>query len=305
MQYSQPRTITEKIELAKQIDGIDGLELCYPGDFSDAVTLRKMMEDSGLGISAINVRSRRTDGWYRGSFTSEKVMERNEFVDGFKKAVDIAKDFGVSRLTTCPLNDGHDYPFEMDYLAAYEYAEECFQKIVEHDSETNICIEYKLNDPRTRCFFASAGEALSFCQNVGAPNLGVTLDVGHSLLVGERPAQAASMLWHSDRLFYMHMNDNDRLWDWDMVPGAFHINEIVEFYYALGKMGCDDCWMAFDICPKENDVVSVFSLAARVVKKLEALSRRIDQTKMDAAMKRRNPIHALETFYEGVLGMRS
>ncbi len=70
MQYEPNRTIEEKLKLAMQVDGLQGLELCYPQDFEDPGGLSKLLVDSGLGVSALNVRSRRQGKWWRGSFSS-------------------------------------------------------------------------------------------------------------------------------------------------------------------------------------------------------------------------------------------
>ena len=122
-------------------------------------------------------------GWDRRPSTARPVVSRFPALRLRK----LPNRLGCRRVTTCPLNDGHDYVFEMNYLDAYGYAEETFSAICAHDPALRVCIEYKWNDPRTRCMFASAGETLAFCQSVGAPNLGVTLDIGHALLAGERP----------------------------------------------------------------------------------------------------------------------
>lgn len=289
MQYHPDRAIEEKIEIAGKIPGVQGLELCYPADFSNVPLLKKLMEDNNLGISGINVRSRRQGRWLRGSFTSSSAVERSEVVDDFKKAMDVASEMGVSRLTTCPLNDGSDYVFEMNYLKAYEYAEETFDKICSHNRDVKLCIEYKVNDPRQRCMFGTAGESLAFCQNVGANNLGVTMDIGHSIIGLERPAQALSMLHRAGKLFYVHLNDNDRLWDWDMLPGAFNTNELIEFLYYVKKVGYTDDWYAFDVCSKEVDTSDHFALTAKLTRKFEAAMEKIDVAKMDSMMEDRNP----------------
>ena len=159
IQYSKPKTIAEKLEIAGSIDGIDGVELCYPGDFDDIDLLKSLLKDQGLSVSAINVRSRKSFGWFKGSFSSENKNERDEFVDTYKKAIDAASYLDVQNITNCPLNDGHDYPFEMNYDHAYQNAEECFSKIAEYAArqDIRISIEYKLNDPRERCFFGFWG----------------------------------------------------------------------------------------------------------------------------------------------------
>ncbi|MHC4682572.1 MAG: sugar phosphate isomerase/epimerase family protein, partial [Planctomycetota bacterium] len=174
MQYHPERKLEEKFALAAKVKEISGFELCYPADFEDPKTLTSLLSDYGFGVSSVNVRSRRTGKWLRGAFSSAQRNERQEVIDDFTHAVDMAAEIGSPRISTCPLNDGHDYVFEMNYFDAYRYAEETFDAICRHDPAMKVCIEYKWNDPRTRCLFATAGETLSFCQSVDADNLGVT-----------------------------------------------------------------------------------------------------------------------------------
>ena len=300
--YKADRTLEEKFAVAAQIEEVDGLELCYPADFQDVGLLKSLLDGYGFGVSSINVRSRRTGKWLRGSFTSARAEERAEVVDDFRRAMDLALEVGSPRISTCPLNDGHDYVFEMDYLEAYAYAEETFGAICGHDRDVRVCIEYKWNDPRTRCLFASAGETLSFCQTVGAENLGVTLDIGHALLAGERPAQSVALLARAGKLFYVHLNDNDRNWDWDMLPGAFHVWEFVEFFYYLREVGYTGDWYAYDVMSKEIDTAETFSTVTRLTRKLEGLADRIDRQRMGTLLAERNPVKSLDYLYDAVLG---
>ncbi len=301
MTYIPERTIAEKIAIAAKIEGVEGLELCYPQDFQDPAELKKLLDANGLSVSAINARSRRQDRWIRGSFTAESAQERAEVVDDFKRAMDLAGEFGTDRITTCPLNDGHDYVFEMDYLAAYDYAADSFRKICEHRRDVRICIEYKPSDPRVRCLLGSAAETLALCHAVGADNLGVTLDFGHSILAGERPAQAAAMLHKAKRLFYVHLNDNDRAWDWDMLPGAFNLVELIEFFFYLKEIGYTDDWYAYDVMSKEVDTSETFDAVVKLTRKIEGLADRIDRARMKEVMKLRNPVRALMTMYDMAL----
>ena len=227
--------------------------------------------------------------------------EAAKSTNDFKRAMDLAVEMGAPRLTTCPLNDGHDYVFEMNYLDAYRYAEETFSAICQHNRDIRVCIEYKWNDPRVRCLLGSAGETLSFCHAVGAENLGATMDIGHALLSKERAAQSVAMLARADKLFYVHLNDNDRNWDWDMLPGAFHLWEFLEFFYYLKEVGYTDDWYSYDIMPKEIDTVETFNATFYMTRKLEALTERLDREKMSALMAERNPVKSLRYLYETVL----
>ena len=301
IQYKKDRTLEQKFQIASRIEKIDGLELCYPADFENLSLLKSLLRDYGLGVPSINVRSRRTGKWLRGSFTSEVAKERSEVIDDFKRALDIAADLKVPRISTCPLNDGHDYVFEMDYISAYRYAEESFNAICEHNKDIKVCVEYKRSDPRTRCLLASAGETVAFCHAVGAENLGVTLDIGHALLAGERPAQSVALLHRAGKLFYVHLNDNDRNWDWDMLPGAFNLWEFVEFFYYLAQVGYTNDWYAYDVMTKEIETVEHFNVATKITRKIEDLSERIDRKTMSHLMSLRNPAKSIEYLYDSLL----
>lgn len=298
IQYHPNKSITEIINMAGKIDGINGLELCYPADFENIPELKKSLLDNGLEVSAINVRSRRQGKWLRGSFSSSDKRERVEVTDEFKTAMDTALEVGTKRITTCPLNDGHDYIFEMNYFDAYNYAAETFSAICEHNRDVKICIEYKKNDPRTRCLFGSAGETLCFCQSSDAENLGITLDIGHALLSGERPAQSVALLQRAQKLFYVHLNDNDRMWDWDMLPGAFHLLEFIEFHYYLNLAGYDNDWFAYDVFAKEVNLEDHFRLVAKLTRKIENLTSRLNPAEIQQLMNERNPNKSLEYIYD-------
>ena len=301
MQYEPNRSIEEKLTIASQAAGIDGVEVCYPADFDDVALTKKLLSDLGLGVSAINVRSRREGSWLRGAFSSNKQNERDEVVDVFKAAMDHAADLGCNRITTCPLNDGHDYVFEMDYFEAYKYAADTFARICDHDARVRVCIEYKINDPRARCLIGTAGETLSFCQSLGVPNIGATLDFGHSILAGERPAQALAMLHEAGRLFYVHLNDNDRKWDWDMLPASYNLIELVEFLYYLETIGYTDDWYAYDVMSKEMDTREHFALVAKLTRKAETLAGRIDRARMGELLQQRNPAASFDYISEVLL----
>ncbi len=209
-QYQPDRTLEERFKLASQVEGLDGLELRYPADFGDFPLLRSLIRSYEFGIPAINFASWRNGKWWRGSFAAESATERDDLVDEMKRVMDFAAELGCMRLTACPMNDGHDYPFEMDYTRAYAYAQETFARVCAYNPAVKISIEYRWKAPRAHALVGNAGETLSFCQSVGAANLGVTVDFGHSLQAGERPAQAACLLARAGRLFYVHLNDNDR-----------------------------------------------------------------------------------------------
>jgi xylose isomerase len=296
MTYQEDRGIEERIKLAAKVPGLAGLEICYPADFRNFEVLKKLLQDSGLGISSINFRSRRTGAWLRGSFSSTKEQERNEVVSDLYRAMDYARDLDCDIVSTCPLNEGTDYLFESDYGSLYLYLIESLRTAAEHDPQVKLALEYKLGDPRTRCLLGTAGEALSVCNKIGLPNVGVTLDFGHSIYAGERPAQALALTALENRLFYVHMNDNDRRWDWDMMPGAFNFWDAVEFMFYLKKYSYSG-WIAFDVFAKEFDVVETFSETVRLTELLAKIADTVDQKQVADIFTRRSPVESLRFMY--------
>jgi len=294
--YQEDRPLTERFQMASSVENLDGLELCYPKDFEDTQQTKVLLSQYDFGVSAINFRSRRTGRWLRGSFSSQSATERREVVEDLKRAISLAEELGCNRVTTCPLNEGHDYPFEMDYGKALDFFGETISEAASYNPRVRISLEYKMNDPRARCLLGNAGETLAFCQRVGLPNVGVTLDIGHALQAGETPAQSAVMLSREKRLFYVHLNDNDKIWDWDMIPGAYNFWDFIEFFYYLRKLGYDD-WFAYDVCPKEIDTVKTFSVVTSATRKLMEISARLDPAKIEELLAQRNPTESVKYLY--------
>ncbi|MCL2833527.1 MAG: sugar phosphate isomerase/epimerase [Treponema sp.] len=301
MTYQEERPLEEKFRLASQINNISGFELCYPADFENYANLTALLAQYKMGISAINFRSRRTGKWQRGSFSSALESEQKEVTGELKKAMDLAEKLGCGRITTCPLNEGHDYIFEMDYFRAYDSMEKTIGEAASHNKNIRISIEYKLNDPRARCLLGGAGETLAFCQKLGLDNVGVTLDTGHAIQAGERPAQSAVMLARAGKLFYVHLNDNDKLWDWDMIPGSYNFWDFIEFFYYLEKIGYND-WMSYDIFPKEIDMVENFNAATEITRRLQTQAAKLDSQKIEKILDNRNPAKSVMYMYDAIFG---
>lgn len=297
MSYQDARPLAVRLEMASRVKGCDGVELCYPEDFDDPAETKRLIAKYNLGISGMNFRSRRPQQWLRGAWTAEAAIDRQAAVDDFKRLMDIAADFGVDRITNCPLNDGTDYLFELDYIKAWDVAAECFAELAAYNRAIRICVEYKENEPRGRCLIGTAGEAVAFCQLVNADNLGITLDFGHALCAGERPAQSAALAAKAKRLFYIQMNDNDGRFDWDMLPGSMRLWDNVEFFYYLKKLGYDDDWFSFDVIPKEFDPVENFNAAFEMTRKIEAISKRVDESVMTGLLAERNPLKTQPYLY--------
>ncbi len=198
-----------KISLWRRVGGIDGFELCYPGDFGNASRLKELLAEHGYGVSAINFRSRRTGSWLRGSFSSADATERQQVVEDLYRVMDYAADLGCNRVTTCPLNDGTDYVFEADYNDLYRYAEETFAQICAHNPAVKCASIMWMTRGRGACRHPSRRWPLP--DRAPQPRRHARhwpLAVGPR---ATRPAWRAGARWPP---VFVHVNDNDRSWDW-------------------------------------------------------------------------------------------
>jgi sugar phosphate isomerase/epimerase len=83
----------------------------------------------------------------------------------------------------------------------------------------------------------SAAAVLDFVDRVGQPNLGLLLDVGHCLL--SREDAAAVVRRARDRLFYVHLDDNDGVADlhWPLLAGRLTEESLRATLAALREQG--------------------------------------------------------------------
>ena len=84
---------------------------------------------------------------------------------------------------------------------------------------------------------------------------------------------------------------------WDMLPGAFHFWETIEFLYALKKLGYTDEWYAFDVYPKELDTAENFAAAFQITRKHETITDRIDVPTIEQLLRERNSAKTLPYLY--------
>jgi xylose isomerase len=211
--------------------------------------IRRYFERYHLRVASVIPDHFGTAEWGRGSFSSKDPAIRKRAVQTTKAMMDIAADLGGDTVSLWPGQDGFDYSFQSDYLTERGWINDGIRECALHRSDIRIALEYKPKEPRTHSYINTVGTALLIVQAVGLPNVGVTVDVGHSLNAYENPADAIAMLkMHNDRLFHLHLNDNYRHWDDDMIVGSVHTIEYLELLYWLRRTGYHG-WYSMDLYP--------------------------------------------------------
>ena len=172
-------TMEEMLDLAKQVEGLDGLELVGNWHVNDG-NIRQvagMFRDRGLKISMLVPDLWTQAKWGRGSLAAPDAPTRRAAVDEVKKVLDWAAELACPYIDVWPGQDGFDYAFQADYIEAWKWLRDGLVECAEHNDKVRLLVEYKLKEPRTHCFVNSAAKVLLLL--AGAEKIGV--------LLGRRP----------------------------------------------------------------------------------------------------------------------
>ncbi len=284
-EYNEALDLDQKFSLLTQIDGYDGVEIVYPYEVKDAEVTRSLLAKHGLNVAAINVNVKAEPEFRNGGLTSGDKAIRDKAVQFIKESKDFAAAVGADKVTCCPLGDGYEFSFQYDYAVAWKNLVETFGEAGAYRSEIPLYVEYKPSETRGRCFVDTAAKALCLLNDIKCPQMGITLDFGHSMYGNENPAEAVALLAESPYSYYIHINDNDGRWDWDYFCGTKHFLEYVEFLYYLKKYNYSD-YFTSDTSPTRWDIKGTFEANSRLTRKIWQLLDAVDGGRIAELMER-------------------
>ncbi|HHW11168.1 MAG TPA: sugar phosphate isomerase/epimerase [Firmicutes bacterium] len=277
--YQPARSLEERLIDIREVIKADGIEIVYPQDFADERTV-ELVKKSGLPVSAVNVNVKSEDKWRRGSFTAPDEKTRREAVAYLQTGMDLAAELGTDMVTCCPLIDGHNYAFEADYTKQWRWLEEGIYAAASHRSDIKVSLEYKLNESRNFNILSDVGRTLYLCEKLGLPNLGITMDVGHALIAKETPAEAFSLAAAAGRMFYLHLNDNSREWDWDMIPGSVNYWDLLEVLFYVKRLNWSG-WISYDVFARDGHPIETLQATISIVNNTIELLDKVGQDKLE------------------------
>jgi len=251
---SQPPK-AEMIRQAAEIPGVKGVELVGSWDVTreNADEIGELLAKHGLSCVSIIPDHFSQRRWGKGAFTAKDPAIRDQAYDETCAAAEMARKLGCPLINLWPGQDGYDYLFQSDYRAERRYTVDAVARAAKAYPDIKFSLEYKPKEPRTHSTWARAADTLLVAKETGRPNVGVTIDTGHSLVGGENLAEAAVILTDfGRRLFHMHFNDNYRSWDDDMIVGSVHFAEFLELLFWLREIGYDG-WYSMDQYPYRED----------------------------------------------------
>jgi xylose isomerase len=298
--YHEGHDFLRQLELLAGVEGIVGVALDYPTQYHDPAELRRMLDDVGLELGMTEIDLYSSPRWKYGSLSSPDEDLRREAIETCKRGVEAAIEARGADVQLWLGQDGYDYPFQANLRDAWGRLLDAVAEVAAHRLEMRITVEYKAKEPRTRCHIATVGDALYVCERVGRDNVGITLDVGHSLMAAENPAESAVKAMRDGRLFHLHLNDNYRDWDHDMVLGSVNLWDTLELFYWLAEMDFDG-WWGIDIYPYREDGAAALRHTVESIYRFREIAERLRALGLGALQARSDALAILDEVMREVL----
>lgn len=276
--YFDPLELDEQLEIMSKIEGLSGLFVFYPLAPlpEDPVKAVEKLNNYGLKVSNLCVEGWSDRKWKHGAFSTNEKQIRQECVNMFKEGIEVAKALKADSVLLWPAHDGFDYPFQVNYRDGWKYLVETIREIGEYDKSVKIAIEYKSKDPRQRQYVSNVGKLMMLLNDVGLDNVTGVIDVGHALMAQESLAESLVILDSHNKLGQIHLNENYKDADPDLIFGTINFWEILEFFYFLNKTDFEG-WSSIDIIAGRDDRVKSLQMGVKLIWKFKKLADKLTE----------------------------
>lgn len=301
--YRENFTLEQLFQRLEQMQGVSGVELVGGWHVTEEnmPLLERETKRLGIPVAAIIPDHFGTRVWGTGAYTCADEAVREKAVEETCFMAQCARKLGCSTISIWNGQDGYDYPMQADYLHMHRCLAEGIRESARRNPDIQISLEYKPKEPRNHCFLPNVWAALAYAEGTGLENVGVTIDVGHSLEAYENVAEAVCAASERGRLKHLHINDNYRLWDDDMITGSIHTIEYIELFFWLKRLGYDG-YISIDQYPYREDSLAAAQESICWMQALERAADRIDMEKMNAILKKQDAVASTRYLREILFG---
>lgn len=150
---------------------------------------------------------------YPTCLCSNNEAIRRDSVAYIQESIETAAELGAPVVSVCPGHSLHGQGTN----DAWGRLSESLAAICESAMQYGMRIAIEPADRYETDLIQTTADARRMIAEIGQTNLGVVLDTGHAHVVGEPIAEAVRAL--GDRLFHVHVDDNNGVRDQHLIPG--------------------------------------------------------------------------------------
>ena len=301
--YGKKYSNAELFERLSKIEGVTGVEFISRANITrdNLSEIKELLNIYKFKVTSIIPDHFGKQIWGKGAFTAPDPEVRRSAVEETYSMIDIAKELNCDIINIWNGQDGYDYPMQVDYDRTHEWLVEGLRKCADYGKDIRIALEYKPKEPRNHSFVNNVSNTMLLIEEIGRHNVGVTIDTGHSFVASENISEAASVASRKGKLYHMHLNDNYRQWDDDMMAGSIHTIEYIELFYWLKRLRYDG-WISVDQYPYREDSIAAMNQTIKWMKAFELTALRIDEKRAEDIFVSQDAVNSTELMRELIFG---
>ena len=303
--YNELYGFEKMLQVMSEIEGLEGLAVWWPGHpyIEEPAKLRQILSNYGLRVSDIGPDISSDPVFKYGSISSPDKKIRQKAFEILKRNIDLAVELDAYSVLLWPAHDGFDYVFQADYSSVWDYMIESLNELGSYNPKVKIAIEPKQKDPRAKEYIEDCGKLMFFIKCLKVDNVGAALDIGHSLFAQERPAESLAIYQKYGKLYQVHLNDNYRDADPDLLFGSINFWDTLEMFYWLGKVDFKG-WLNIDTVTPRNERAKMLKLAVKFVRDYEKMANILleHEKEIDENLKNHNYVDNMLMIRELIFG---
>ena len=270
-----------RFELMSKVDGLKGVELHYPSEVSERNIdkVKDLCKAYKLQVVFTVPDIFSEPKWQMGALCSLNEDIRRDAVQRGKVAVEFARELKAYMIVIWPGQDGYDYPFQINYLKAFDKTVESLREIAQHDPKVKVALEYKPLDPRSHIILGTAGKTLTLIHELGLENIGINIEIAHAQIALENLAETICLMARYKKLFHTHFNDSFKIFDNDLIVGAVNFWETLEALYWLQEVKYEG-WYGLDLFPAREDPVKAVQESINNIRFMVGLLDKVDREEL-------------------------
>ncbi len=207
-------------------DAVPELEGLSPEQLqTKAAEMKSVLDGEGLVCEFIAPRLWEDERGIDGGFTANDPKVRAWAFDRAKKCADIARAMDTKMIVLWLAREGTYIREAKDAIVANQRLLELVNTILDYDSEIEIAIEPKPNEPMDHAYIPTIGHALALSGMSSDPKrVGGLIETAHAVLAGLDPSDEMAFALAAGKLLSVHLNDQNGLkFDQDKSFGAANL----------------------------------------------------------------------------------
>jgi xylose isomerase len=221
-------------------DVVPGIDDLSPAQIeTQTATVKKMLNDEGLTAEFVAPRLWFAPQTVDGGYTSNSASDREYAWKRTQQSIDIARGLGSKGLVLWLAREGTYIREAKNAKEAYDRLLAAVNRILDYDSEIEVWIEPKPNEPTDQAYVPTIGHALalSYASKDPARVKGL-IESAHAMLAGLDASDEMAFALAHGKLASVHLNDQNGLkYDQDKNFGSTNLRAAFNQVRVLEENG--------------------------------------------------------------------